>query len=449
MLQNIEPLHYQREAADKALAALTHPLHKGVTGFFIGDKMGLGKTVEALIVADELPKTENLIAVVCPAFLVPKWRREITEKCPVNRKYRFVVESFSSLTDEATLRKFCARRYDLIIFDEAHYFKSHKAKRTEAAEWAAKAGRHLLALSGTWPPNNVGDTYTWFRMVFNPLAACSFESFVYRYAKYAKRSPVGLLQEGFTDDEMMLKIWREYFDPFYIGREIDDVSDEIPDGLRLFEIVEMPKDLDKEERQLFGELLAAAGHSPHDLDFILSNEDYFQLILATVPDFSRLAEFRKRQGFTKIPAALDWLVEARAEKSKILVYCYHKEVAEKFAAECKKKKMPVRVVHGSNSDAAEREQILHAAQQEDDIVLVVTIDAAREGVDLIGFDTTLFVEYDWRPWALEQAEGRTRRVGQTQNVRWVYMTFDKGIDKAMRKKVNSKTKTIAAIKGVV
>jgi len=33
-------------------------------------------------------------------------------------------------------------------------------------------------------------------------------------------------------------------------------------------------------------------------------------------------------------------------------------------------------------------------------------------------------------------------------VRWVYMTFDKGIDKAMRKKVSAKTKTIAAIKGV-
>ena len=67
-LQNIDPLHYQREAADKALAALTDPPHKGVRGFFVGDKMGLGKTVEALMIADELPKTENLIAVVCPAF---------------------------------------------------------------------------------------------------------------------------------------------------------------------------------------------------------------------------------------------------------------------------------------------------------------------------------------------------------------------------------------------
>ena len=443
-LQNIDPLHYQREAADKAISALTAPPHEGVRGFFIGDKMGLGKTIEALMIADEIPKTDNLIAVVCPAFLVPKWRREITEKCPVNRPYRFVVESFSSLTDAATLRKFCSRRYDLIIFDEAHYFKSHKAQRTQAAETAAKVGRFLLSLSGTWPPNNVGDAYTWLRMAANPLAAMSFESFVYRHASFATRTHFGLRHEGFRDSAE----WREAFDPYYIGREIDDVTDAIPDGLRLFETVEMPDKLAKEEKQIFGEMLAAAGHSAHDLDFILSNEDYFEQILATVPDFSRLAEFRKRQGFVKIPAALNWLIEAREEKKKILVYCYHKEVAEKFFAECRKKGFPARVVHGANSDAAEREQMLHAAQQEDDIVLIVTIDAAREGVDLIGFDLTLFVEYDWRPWALEQAEGRTRRVGQKNAVRWVYMTFDKGIDKAMRKKVSAKTKTIAAIKGV-
>lgn len=445
MLQNIEPLRYQIEAADKALNVFSLVQKTGVWGFFLGDKMGLGKTIEALMIADALPKKENLIAVICPAFLVPKWRREITEKCPTHRKYRFVVESFSALTDAATLGKFCARKYDLVIFDEAHYFKSYKAQRTKAAEVAAKTGAHLLALSGTWPPNNVGDAYTWLRMANNPLAAMSFESFVYRHAQFAQRTHFGLRHEGFKDSDE----WRDNFDPYYIGREIDDVTDAIPDGLRLFETVEMPEKLMKEERALLSELLAAAGHSFNDLDFILSNEDYFQQMLATVPDFSRLAEFRKRQGFVKIPAALSWLTEAREEKTKILVYAYHKEVAEKFAAECAKKKMPVRVVHGSNSDAAEREQILHAAQQETDIVLIVTIDAAREGVDLIGFDTTLFLEYDWRPWALEQAEGRTRRVGQKQAVRWIYMTFDKGIDKAMRKKVSAKVKTIAAIKGAV
>lgn len=441
MLRNIEPYDYQRQAADKALAVFSSGT---VRGFFIGDKMGLGKTVEALMVADEIEKKENLIAVICPAFLVPKWRREISEKCPENRKYKFVVESYPALTDEAALRKFLSRRYDLIIYDEAHYFKSHKAQRTKAAMAASTVARYLLALSGTWPPNNVGDTYTWLEIAKNPLARDSFESFVYRHAAFATQTHFGLKHEGFKDSPE----WRKNFDPFYVGREIDDVSDAIPDGLRLFEIVEMPEKLAREEKELFADLLRASGHSDRDLGFILSDDDFFERLLSTVPDFSRLSEFRKRQGFAKIPTAITWLVEAREEKKKILVYCYHKEVAEKFATECVKKKIPVRVVHGANTDATEREQILHAAQELDDVVLIVTIDAAREGVDLIGFDTTLFIEYDWRPWALEQAEGRTRRVGQKKNVRWVYMTFEKGVDNAMRKKVSQKEKTIAAIKGV-
>lgn len=442
MLKNITEFSYQREAADKALSVYRNEKSK-VKGFFIGDKMGLGKTIEALIVADELPKESNLIAVVCPAFLKSKWAREIKEKCPDDRAYRFVVVSYSELTDEAFLRNFASRKYDLIIFDEAHYFKSYKAQRTKAAVIAASVSDKILALSGTWPPNNVGDCFNWLKMAKNPLAAASFEAFVYRHAAFATRTNFGLRHEGFKNSAE----WRENFDPFYIGREIDDVSDAIPDGLRLFEVVETPEKLAKEEKALFADLLRAAGHSQADLDFILSNDDFFERLLSTVPDFSRLSEFRKRQGFAKIPAAVDWLCEAREEKKKILVYCYHKEVAEKLAALCAKKKIPVRVVHGTNSDANEREQILHAAQELDDVVLIVTIDAAREGVDLIGFDTTLFVEYDWRPWALEQAEGRTRRVGQVKNVRWIYLTFDKGIDSAMRKKVSQKEKTIAEVLG--
>jgi superfamily II DNA or RNA helicase len=278
----------------------------------------------------------------------------------------------------------------------------------------------------------------------NPLASMSFESFVYRHAAFAAKTHFGLRHEGFRDSAE----WRAAFDPYFIAREIDDVSDAIPGGLRLFETVETPKNLEKEEKQLFTELLAAAGHSERDLHYILNDDEFFEQLLATVPDFSRLSEFRKRQGFAKIPAALNWLFGAREEKKKILVFCYHKEVAEKFAFECAKKKIPAQCVHGSNSDALEREQMLYAAQREDDIVLIATIDAAREGVDLIEFDTTLFVEYDWRPWALEQAEGRTRRVGQKKPVRWVYMTFDRGVDQAMKKKVSAKARTIAKIKGV-
>jgi SNF2 family DNA or RNA helicase len=77
---------------------------------------------------------------------------------------------------------------------------------------------------------------------------------------------------------------------------------------------------------------------------------------------------------------------------------------------------------------------------------VATIDSLKEGVDITGFSLTLFAEIDWRAWALEQAEGRTRRIGQEKNVRWIYFFFDKGVDLLMRKKIEEKNKLAKSVR---
>ena len=80
-------------------------------------------------------------------------------------------------------------------------------------------------------------------------------------------------------------------------------------------------------------------------------------------------------------------------------------------------------------------------------IIIATIDALREGVDAIGFSMTLFAEIDWRGWAIEQAKGRTRRIGQEKNVRWVYFFFDRGVDRLMRKKIVEKNELAEAVRG--
>ena len=82
-------------------------------------------------------------------------------------------------------------------------------------------------------------------------------------------------------------------------------------------------------------------------------------------------------------------------------------------------------------------------------VIVATIDSLKEGVDITGFALTLFAEVDWRAYALEQCEGRTRRIGQEKNVRWIYFFFERGVDKMMRKKIVEKKNLAAAIRGTV
>lgn len=428
-MKNTTLRHYQTVAVEKALAAYQN----GHRGFLCGDKMGLGKTIVALQIAEKLPKKYNMIGVVCPAFLVPKWRREILNRCEDKRKYKFALYSYSEISDPLILAQMKSVQYDLIVFDEVHYMKSYKAARTVAT--LGKQGAHvvadkLLGLSGTWPPNNIADCYQWLKASKSPLASYGFEGFVREFAASAYRNQYGLQVTGFKPNAQ----WNEFFPPTYIGRTIDDVTDEIPDGLRVDFPIDIPKTVEKAEIKLFGR--------------ILDDPVLMEKAIEAAPSFDQLTEFRKMQGLAKVHAVLDYTLEAWEEnEKKLLIFAYHQEVAEKLAGALLKKKLPVTLITGSNSTPDERDAVMQKLNCVDESVIVATIDSLKEGVDITSFSLTLFAEIDWRAWALEQCEGRTRRIGQEKNVRWVYFFFERGVDKMMRKKIEEKTELAEAVRG--
>ena len=420
--------HYQQTAVDKALAAYS----SDVRGFLCGDKCGLGKTIVALKIAEEIEKKHNLIGVVCPAFLVPVWRREIAARCDDDRDYKFYITSYSDISDIHTLLQAKTKQYDLIIFDECHYSKSYKAQRTIATlgeKGIHTAADRILGLSGTFPPNNIGDAYQWLHAAKSPLAAANFEEFCREFAASAYRNTFGLQVSGFKPNAR----WMEHFPPTFIGRDIDDVTDEIPEGLRVDFIVDIPTAVKKAEIKLFGK--------------IIDDPDLCQKAIEAAPSFDALTAFRKMQGGAKVKSVLDYTLAAWADnEKKMLVFAYHTEVAEKIHAELVKKKLPAVLITGQNTDPDERDALIQAGNKADDMIIVATIDSLREGVTATGFKLTLFAEIDWRAWALEQCEGRTRRIGQTQNVRWVYFFFNKGVDKMMRAKIGEKSRLSAAVR---
>lgn len=428
-MKNTMLRHYQQEAVEKALAAYA----AGHRGFLCGDKMGLGKTIVALQIAELLPKKYNMIGVVCPAFLVPKWRREILNRCDDKRKYKFAIYSYSELSDPLILAQAKTADYDLIIFDEVHAAKSYKAARTIAT--LGTRGIHtvadrLLGLSGTTPPNNIGDMYMWLKASLSPLAPHGYEEFAREFAGNCYRNNFGLQVSGFKPNAR----WNEFFPPTFIGRTIDDVTDEIPDGLRVDFPMDIPTTVEKAEIKLFGR--------------ILDDPILIEKAIKAAPSFDQLTEFRKMQGLAKVHAVIDYALEAWEEnEKKLLIFSYHTEVAEKIAAALVKKKLPVTLITGVNTTPDERDAITQKLNDAAESVIVATIDSLKEGVDITGFALTLFAEIDWRAWALEQCEGRTRRIGQEKNVRWVYFFFEKGVDKMMRRKIDEKTKLAEAVRG--
>lgn len=428
-MKNTTLRNYQSEAVKKALTAYT----AGHRGFLCGDKMGLGKTIVALKIAEEIEKCHNMIAVVCPAFLIPKWRREILNRCDDRRKYKFALYSYSDLSDASILSQSKSVNYDLIIFDEVHYAKNYKATRTIATlctNGIHSVSSKLLGLSGTWPPNNIADCYQWLKASASPLASHSYEEFCHEFAANCYRNNFGLQVSGFRPNAR----WMEHFPPVYIGRTIDDVTDEIPEGLRVDEEIDLPSVIEKAEIKLFGR--------------IIDDPDLIEKAIEAAPSFDQLTEFRKMQGLAKVHAVIDYALDAwESDEKKMLIFAYHTEVAEKIAAALTKKKLPVTLITGENTSADERDAITQKLNDVPEGVIVATIDSLKEGVDITGFALTLFAEIDWRAFALEQCEGRTRRIGQEKNVRWIYFFFERGVDKMMRKKIVEKKNLAAAIRG--
>src|SRR5690606_22774007 len=172
----------------------------------------------------------------------------------------------------------------------------------------------------------------------------------------------GLQVSGFKPNAR----WMEHFPPVYIGRTIDDVTDEIPDGLRVDFPIDIPKTIEKAEVKLFGR--------------ILDDPNLIEKAIAAAPSFDQLTEFRKMQGLAKVHAVLDYCLEAWEEnEKKLLIFSYHQEVAEKIAATLHKKKLPVTLITGTNTTPDDRDAITQKLNSVAESVIVATIDSLKEG----------------------------------------------------------------------
>lgn len=157
----------------------------------VADEPGLGKTATAITVANEMQASRVL--VVCPASIRYQWCRRIAEWTTMGLSYRlpasvngnvYAIVSSSRGVDPAAAwtviswdlvrspgiwRALAKGQYDLLILDEAHYAKTHDAKRTRtifgggrdpAAEPLIERSERVLALTGTPLPNRPREAYT-------------------------------------------------------------------------------------------------------------------------------------------------------------------------------------------------------------------------------------------------------------------------------------------------
>ncbi|KAM3099706.1 DEAD/DEAH box helicase [Phormidesmis sp. 146-12] len=148
----------------------------------ISDDVGIGKTIEAGLIARELLDRGEIqrIAVLCPPHWCDQWQRELRDKFNIDavvvrsgtvsklerqlpsgdqhifRYYRHMIVSLDYAKSERRRASFIAHCPDFVIVDEAHtctrpggQSAAQQQRHQLVQDVAAKAERHLLLLTAT------------------------------------------------------------------------------------------------------------------------------------------------------------------------------------------------------------------------------------------------------------------------------------------------------------
>jgi SWI/SNF-related matrix-associated actin-dependent regulator 1 of chromatin subfamily A len=392
-----------------------------------GDEMGLGKTVEAIGVINCTPGI-NSVLVVCPATLRLNWRREL-DKWLV-REVESVVINYDQLHKLDR-----SRSYDICILDECTYIKNKSSKRSRLCRGIR--ARRKLALSGTPILNRPAELWHilhWLAPDKWPLS--SWMKFTLRFCG-AYRRWIGRKQIWDVSGATHLDELRELLAPLMIRRLKRDVLKELPE--KFHQLIELPID------GMTGELkrkIAEVNRVVSAMDTQYA-QDVAKLEGALSVVWEEMAQLRHQVGLEKVPMAVELIRDALESGEKVVVFAHHRDVIASLKAALNDFG-PV-VVHGSVSP--ENRQLAVDLFQHDSHVRVFIgqIQAAGVGITLTAASHVVFVESDWTPGVMSQAEDRCHRIGQKDSVLVQTLVLENSLDARMAKTLLKKQRIIELV----
>lgn len=396
----------------------------------LADPVGLGKSAQAIRAAQEVGAKKVL--VVTKKSLIYNWSHQLGLWATQNS----TIECFDVVNYEQValrLQEYIAGGYDALIVDEAHMIKSRggrnkPVKRTRALYTLADKVPYVWLLTGT-PILNRPDELWSLLHVTDKRKYSSYWRFVEQYCALGYHPWTGR-------QNVVLGIKP--------GKE-SELSTELATVVlrRVKETVQLPPltretlylELVGTQKQLYDQMLR---------EFFLHIEGMDVLHAPSVlAQYTRLRQITCTPALiggedvsVKTAAVLD-LVETYASEHKILVFSefasyvdiLHKVLVPYGA---------VKIVGGM--PAAQRDEAIQSITNNPLCrVLVGTLGAMGVGLNIQAADIVITTDKGWVPAAIEQAEGRAYRRGQTKPVHVVTLhatgTLDDHIDAVLTKKV--------------
>ena len=415
-----EPFPYQVQAAQRVLR---HMQGRAI----LADEVGLGKTIEAALVASEL-RLRGLAArilVIVPAGLVAQWQEELDRKFALpsevaDRSWQpgpggdqpLVIASLASARRAPLRDRITAGAWDLVIADEAHRLKNPRSASARLVR--SLHTRYLLLLTATPVENRLDDLFQLASLV-RPGALGTAQQFRARHRPAGPASPPG------TAPVRNLAALHAASREVVVRHRRSEVALMLP--RRLAETLGVtPAPEEAELYRLVSERVrnSARGAPPAQALALRSVQRLAgSSPPALVPTLEKvgwadLAERAGQIGATeKARALIELLAGHSARGDKVVVFSAFRRTLDFIGAGAAAAGLEAVVYHGSLSRAAKEAAV---ASFRHDAPVLLTTEAAGEGRNLQFCHVMVNFDLPWNPMQLEQRLGRIHRIGQDHDV---------------------------------
>lgn len=426
-LTGIDSLEYQEETARKVLKTF-----RGRA--LLADEVGMGKTIEAAMVAKEylMRRMVRNVLILVPTPLVSQWHEELRTKFGLDfvstddRDFRtsgdafwqqpLIVASVNIAKSKKNFDAVTARQWDLVIADEAHHFKNRNTLNWKLLNSLKK--RFLLMLTATPVENNLMELYNLITLL-KPgqlkTASAFKEEFMTRGDPTDPRNRSRL--KGLLE-QVMIRNTRAVANiriPPRFAETIrtDPVAAETELYRRVSDLVrDMNASNGSRSRPILKHLLAEAGSSPAAVEKTLTELAARQELPAAHYDEIRaIRNLTRSMGDTaKNKTALKLI---RSADDKIIVFVKYRPTLDHLSDVLAWHGIGHSVFHGQMPNARKDREI---EKFKTDHNVLLTTELGGEGRNLQFCRRMINYDLPWNPMRIEQRIGRIHRIGQTREV---------------------------------
>ena len=402
------PLEHQKEAIQKLVENKK---------FILADDMGLGKTTSTIIAALETGAKKMLI--ICPASLKINWQREIenysnrTTSIIEGKKWDdadFVIINYDIIKNfhddkKKTESIIVKSKFDLVIIDEAHYVQNSQAQRTKLINDIGRKVERIWLLTGTPITSRPINYFNLLSLIDSPVAQ-NWMAYVKRYCN------------GFQFQAGRRKIWnvsgasnleelRDRTSPLVLRRLKENVLD-LPEKIITPVYLRLKSN---EYEELMGEYY----------DWYDKNGESDSLTL----QFTKLTKVRQVIAEEKTKATIELCENIIEQGKKVIVFTNFTKSLEMILQHFGKNAVRL----DGQMSQKERQLSVDRFQNEEDVTIFVgNIKAAGVGITLTAAEAVVMNDLSFLPSDHSQAEDRSYRYGQKNNVLVYYPIFDNTVE---------------------